>query len=335
MDKVRLLSSPSGETESTGDSDQRQPTTPPPYSGPSLNAEEVSPALVQQIDASVKFPVRYLGLPRLDYRLYSPPLFKLSADTTTISTKAEYLSTNATALAAFIRAQATVPPKPQIQVRGTRGRRLDFDIKLNLMTLLVPEDDRQRIDYLRCVGDSELAYRGGARPDVLPAVGDGGLDEWCRRFTQDTAPVKSFALDRIVANLDTSWIEGQLRSLIASAKYRGSVEVTFLVAHSRVLVHSPDRFNQFLTSVTSLFSSRNKYEVVKAVWPFATTKNGEQGRKCVVNSENVWWLEWRDTIRYVISQRRQGWVTCEDKLESVMEGKCNQAEDINWGPEIL
>ncbi|KAM4064769.1 hypothetical protein HRG_004876 [Hirsutella rhossiliensis] len=329
MEKMRLSRSLTG-SPGPAAIEPRQPMTPPPYSGPSTATS--TERQQQQLDgASVKGPAQYPGLPRLDYRLYSPPLFKLSSDATTLSSKAEYLSTNAATLAALVRAQATVPPKPQIQVRGTRGRRVDFDIKLNLMSLLIPDDHLQRIEYLHCVGDGEVAYRGGIRPDVLPQVGGGGLDEWCHRFVQDTATVKSFALDRVVANLDVSWIEGQLRSLVASAKYRGNVDVKFLVAHSRVLVQSPDRFNPFVTSVTTLFSGRNKYEVVKAVWPFATLKNGEQGRRCVIQSEDIWWLEWRDPIRYAISQKRQGWVTVEDKLEAVMEGKGNQAEVIDWG----
>ncbi|KAJ6444206.1 cation diffusion facilitator 1 [Purpureocillium lavendulum] len=307
-------------------------STPPPYSGPSTGDLHRNEQL-DAVSSAAKGPVRYPGLPRLDYKLYSPPLFKLSSDSTTLSSKAEYLSTNPAALAALVRAQSTVPPKPQIQVRGTRGRRVDFDIKLNLMSLLVPEDDRHRIDYIRCVGDGEVGYRGGVRPDVLPEVGDGGLDEWCRRFVQDPAAVKYFTLDRVVANLDVAWLEGQLRSLVATLKYRGTVDVTFLVTHSRVLIQNPDKVNQFFTTVASLFSGKNRYEVVRAVWPFATTKNGEPGRKCIVQSEDVWWREWRDPIRYAISQKRQGWVTVEDKLEAVMEGKGNQAEQIDWGPE--
>lgn len=234
----------------------------------------------------------------------------------------------------LIRAQSTVPPKPQIHVRGSRGRKVDFDIKLNLMGLLVPEDERRRVDYIRCVGEGELAYRGGTRPDVLPEVGDAGLEEWCRRFVQDSSTIKSFALERVVANLDTDWIEGQLRSLVASLSYRGVVDVTFVVTHSRVVVHNPDKVNQFFTTVTGLFAGKNRFEVVKAVWPFATTKNGEPARRCVVQSEDVWWREWRNPIKYAISQRRHGWVTVEDKLEAVMEGKGHGTESIDWGPDL-
>lgn len=55
-------------------------------------------------------PQEYPGLPRLDYRLYSPPLFELSSDCTTIKSTAPYLSSTVEALTALVRAQATVPP---------------------------------------------------------------------------------------------------------------------------------------------------------------------------------------------------------------------------------
>ena len=330
----------SGLPASTPDEGPERAATPPPYSGPSADQQQQQQhslqqqqQLQQQLLQEVKNLPRHLGLPKLDYRLYSPPLFKLSADLTTLTSKAEYLSTNAAALVSLIRAQSTVPPKPQIHVRGTRGRKVDFDVKLNLMSLLVPEDERQRMDYIRPVGEGEVAYRGGVKPDVLPEVGDAGLEEWCRRYVQDPASVKSFALDRVVANLDVGWIEGQLRSLVASLNYRGVVDVTFLVTHSRVLVQNPDKVNQFFTSVATLFSGKNKYEVVKAVWPFATTKNGEPGRRCIVQSEEAWWKEWKDPLRYAISQKRHGWVTVEDKLEAMMEGKGDKSDLVDWGPE--
>lgn len=306
-------------------------STPPPYSGPSqsLNA----PATISHdAETRAKAPTRFPGLPKLDYRIYSPPLFKLSNDLKTLSSRAEYLSTNASALVALVRSQASVPPKPQVHIRGSRDRTVDFDLKLNLMNLLVPDDEKQRIDYIRCVGEGELAYRGGVRADVLPEVGDGGLEEWCRRFVQDKSTVKLFILDRVVANLDTEWLEGQIRSMIASTHYRGVVDVSFVVTHSRVLVQNPDRVNQFFTSVTTLFSGKNKFEVVKAVWPFATAKNGEPDRRCVVQSEETWWREWKGPIKYAISQRRKGWITVEDKLEAVMEGKGAGEEKIDWGP---
>ncbi|KAH6631698.1 hypothetical protein F5144DRAFT_229372 [Chaetomium tenue] len=314
--------------------------TPPPYSGPSTPAQEPAPAPESQTGGP-KPPPRYPGLPALDYRLYNPPLFELSSDTTTIKSTTAHLSTSADALVALIRQQATVPPKPQIHITGRRGStpnsgRADFSIKLNLLPLLVPEDPRQRMDYLRCVGAGEVAFRGGTKPSDQPEVdGDGSLDAWAAKFVADTASVKAFALERVVVNLDVEWLEGQIRKLVAAMRYPGTISVAFPITHSRVVVQNPDRVNKFITSVTGFFAGKRKYEVVKAVWPFATMPKGSDadGRRCAVQTEEVWWREWRGPIRYAIATKRNGWVTNEDKLEALMEGTPASAVDVDWGPE--
>ncbi|KAI0523638.1 hypothetical protein F5B22DRAFT_642743 [Xylaria bambusicola] len=307
-----------------------RPREPPPYSGPSNSAADPRRPTV------TKGPQHYPGLPILDYRQYSPEMFELSTDSTTITSKASYLSENAKALSSLVRTLATVPPKPQIHIRGSRGRRVDFHVRLNLMNLLVPDDPRHRMDYLRCVAKDEMAYRGGNEPSLKPEIGAGeeeGLEAWCQRFVKDQSSVKIFTLERVVANLDHNWLEGQVRSLIASVNYKGNVTVQFPVTHARAIVQNPDKVNKFFTSVTTLFSGKAKYEVVKAVWPFANARNGEHGRKCIVQSEKVWWDEWRDPIKYAIIQKRQGWVTNEDKLECIMESKGKNASLVDWGPD--
>ncbi|KAI1447596.1 hypothetical protein F5Y02DRAFT_415593 [Annulohypoxylon stygium] len=302
---------------------------PPPYSGPSDNT--LDPQARSQLPRG---PQYYTGLPILDYRQYSPPMFELSADSTTISSKAHYLSENPKALASLLRTLATVPPKPQVFIQGNRGRKVDFSLKLNLMNLLVPTDPHDRLDYLRCVGKDEMALRGASEPGLKPDFGvDNGLEAWCERFVKDSTTIKSFTLERVVANLDTNWIEGQIRSLIATTDYKGQVTVQFPVTHSKVVIHNPDKHNKFLTSVTSLFTSKSKYEVIKAVWPFATGRNGEHGRRCVVQNEKTWWEEWRDPIKYAIATKRQGWVTNEDKLECIMESKGKGVSLVDWGPD--
>ena len=202
------------------------PLTPPPYSGPSSNSQmslrtptSQGQRQQQQEQQPPQQPQRYPGLPRLDYKLYSPPLFELSPDCTAIKSAAPYLSSTVQALVSLVQAQSTVPPKPQVHITGKRGHRVDFSVRLNLMPLLVPEDPGRRMDYIRCVGPGEVACRGGSRPGLEPDLGDrAGLEEWARRFVADTSPVKAFVLERTVANLDTDWLEGQIRSLVASSK---------------------------------------------------------------------------------------------------------------------
>ncbi|GAW20029.1 hypothetical protein ANO14919_095230 [Xylariales sp. No.14919] len=302
---------------------------PPPYSGPSSSATD------SRRSTAAKGPQHYPGLPVLDYRLYSPVMFELSADSTLISTKATYLSENVKALSSLIRSLATVPPKPQILIHGSRNRRVDFSVRLNLMSLLVPDNPSDRMDYLRCVAKDEMAYRGGNEPSLKPELGasEDGVEAWCARYVKDQSSVKVFTLERIVANLDHNWIEGQIRSLIAATNYKGLVTVQFPVTHARVTIQNPDKVNKFFTSVTALFSGKANYEVVKSVWPFANAKNGEHGRKCISQSEKVWWEEWRDPIKYAISQKRQGWITNEDKLECIMESKGKGTTLVDWGLE--
>lgn len=320
------------DAESSGFHDINRDPTPPPYSGPS-SSSQVNVSQPQYQQQHPRGAERYPGLPRLNYKLYSPPLFDLSADCTSIVSKAPYLSSTVSALVSLVRAQSTVPPKPQIHITGNRGRKVDFAVKLNLMSLLVPDDPKQRMDYIRCVDAGEMVLRGGTKPTLEPNVENGGLEEWCRRFVEDAGPVKCFVLERVVANMDVNWLEGQIRSLVAATNYKGVVTVSFPVTHAKVVVQNPDKVNKFFTGITTLFSGKRTYEVVKAVWPFATHKNGEQGRRCIVQSEETWWREWRDPIKYAIATKRKGWVTNEDKLEAIMEGKGKGVSNVDWGPD--
>lgn len=160
--------------------DYQSVTTPPPYSGPSRNPLPTPSA-----------PWLFPGLPNLNYALYSPASFKLSADETTIISYKPELSTYPAALNSLIQYQATIPPKAQICVKGTRSSgHIDFDLKLNMMPLLVgPGDQRERWSYLKVVDDSEVAYRGGLKESTEPRL-PGGIDGWVRQFCQDKAAVK-------------------------------------------------------------------------------------------------------------------------------------------------
>jgi hypothetical protein len=271
------------------------------------------------------------GVPRIDYKQYAPPLFELSADSTTLTTQSAQLTDDAEALAACLRAQASVPPKPYVQVTGKRHNKVDFDIRLNLMPLLVPDDDRQRTNYVRCVASGETAHRGGQKEDVLPDVGDGGLEGWCRLFADDkTDHGKTFVFKRAVTNLDALWIDGQLRALLSAVGYKGNVAISFPVTHAQVIVQKPPR-NRFVTGIKTMFKARAKYEVAMAIWPFADAPLGAEGRLCAVQSEEAWWREWRDAIRHAVKMKRVNcWITHEDKMEALMEGRSSGSLGVDW-----
>jgi hypothetical protein len=160
-----------------------RPNTPPPYSGPTTSSMSIPQAPAPQLN--------YPGLPRLEYRLYSPESFTLSADCTTLTSYNPRLSTYPAALVSLIQQLATVPPKPQIRIVGKSGDTIDFDIKLNMMNLFVPDQEKGRMNYVKVIGAGELGFRGDTKETTAPTV-TGGLEEWARRFCEDGSSIKQF-----------------------------------------------------------------------------------------------------------------------------------------------
>ncbi|CAG9983903.1 unnamed protein product [Clonostachys byssicola] len=320
---------------------------PPPYTlltptPASPNPQPAGPASTSSSPAQTPTPTPRQtneGLPNLNYSLYSPPSFQLSADRTTLTSQNASLSQDASALEAFLRSQATVPPKPQIHIKGSVNNNVQFDLHINLMGLLIPESPESKKDYLRLVSDGELAYRGGIQPELTPATGPGGLAKWCKRFVEDPAPEKTFVMTRVVANLDTTWLEGQLRGLILSTGFQGAVAVEFPVTHSKVVVQAPAKGSKRFKSLSGMWASLKsktcRFEVVQSVWPFASEMPGVQGRQYVVKSEENWWREWKDAIRFAVATQKKGWITVEDKLEALMEGTQHVGSRPEWGEQYV
>jgi hypothetical protein len=160
--------------------DHNQSSTPPPYSGPSTHS-------IPQLSK----PISYPGLPRLNYALYSPPNYKISLDQTTITTYKPEPNVYPAVLMSIIQAQAALPPKVQIHVKGMRlGAPPDFHIKLNVMPLIIGDKDSQkRWNYLKVVDDDEMAWRGETKMTTQPNL-NGGIDEWVRRYCADKSAIK-------------------------------------------------------------------------------------------------------------------------------------------------
>ncbi|KAG4443310.1 hypothetical protein IFR05_001254 [Cadophora sp. M221] len=313
--------------------DDEQINELPPYSGPTSPSMTRAPAPQPQ--------PTYPGLPRLNYSLYTPATFTLSEDQKTLTSHAPELSIYPTKLIALVQSLATVPPKPQIRIFGKSSTgEVDFDVRINLMNLIVPEEGKGgsgsgRMNYVKVIGKGEMGFRGEGKEAQVPDL--RSLEEWARRYCEDQSSIKRFVLERTVINWDTSYLEGRLLSLISSTSYRGHVTISFPLTHSRVVVHSPDKVNRFFSDVTKLFTGTKKYEVVKSVWPYADVARvenggGGAGRRCAVQEEEVWFADWRDAIRHAIVAKRKGWVTVEDRLEFLMEPKPGEVgKPADWG----
>jgi hypothetical protein len=174
----RQTDAESSQRRQDGD-DHQQMSTPPPYSGPSSPSVTRAPTITA-----------YPGLPLLNYALYSPPNFKLSSDETTITTYKPEPNIYPAVLGQLIQSQATIPPKAQIHIKGTSVGKVDFHIKINIMSLLVGDSSpKERWNYIKVIDNGELGWRGDTKMTSEPSV-SGGLDEWVRRYCADTSSIK-------------------------------------------------------------------------------------------------------------------------------------------------
>jgi hypothetical protein len=138
-------------------------------------------------------------------------------------------------------------------------------------------------------------------------------------------------------NWNTEYIEGRLRSLLASVGYRGHVSITFPIANSEVVVHSAPTKMRLVSNLLSTVMETKQYDVVKAYWPYATlghdASNGAP-RLCAVQSEEAWWKEWNAVIRKGVLARRSGWLSLDDQIELAMNPTGDVSENVReWGIE--
>jgi hypothetical protein len=144
-------------------------------------------------------------------------------------------------------------------------------------------------------------------------------------------------------NWNTDYIEGRIRSLLASMGYRGHLSITFPVANAEVAVHSAPTKMKLISNLLSSVMETKKYEVVKAYWPYATLGSdsshtsrsapGAAARVCAVQSEEAWWQEWSAVIRKGVLAGRSGWLSLDDQIEFAMSPVLDLGEKVRWGVE--
>ena len=84
-----------------------------------------------------------------------------------------------------------MPPKPEVRILGTNGsnNQPDFDIKLNIMNLIVPDREKSgRMNYVKIIGPGEVGFRGDVKETVKPDA--SGLESWARVYCEDTSSIK-------------------------------------------------------------------------------------------------------------------------------------------------
>lgn len=206
--------------------------------------------------------------------------------------------------------------------------------------------------YVKMIGDNETGWRGGKLESQMPTV-KGGLDEWVSRFIMEEIKNKryvyafkylrehhlkctSFALTKQVTNWNTDYLEGQIRSLVASTGYKGRLSIEFPVTHSSLVVQAPTNSKAWYEAIADVFKAKNsrRYEVIAAVWPFAALASDEassQGNAWAVKSEMQFWAEWKDVLKSAVLEGRKGWLSVEDHVDFAMgNGWEGRKQTRNW-----
>jgi hypothetical protein len=136
-------------------------------------------------------------------------------------------------------------------------------------------------------------------------------------------------------NWNTDYLEGRIRTLLASIGYRGNVSITFPVSNAHVVVHSGPKINRLFSNILSTVVDTKKYEVVKAYWPYATlgpsSPDNSGVRSCAVQSEEAWWKDWQVVIRRGVLAKRVGWLSLEDQIELAMSPMVDVEKVRDWG----
>lgn len=57
------------------------------------------------------------------------------------------------------------------------------------MNLIVPDDVKRRMNYVRVIGPGESGFRGDIKETTAPSI-TGGLEAWAKRFCEDGSSIK-------------------------------------------------------------------------------------------------------------------------------------------------
>lgn len=162
-------------------------------------------------------------LASIDFPRYCMTQAKLSDDHTSVTTSKPELQGTQYALARFVHEQAALPPKPIMVVRGTHvggGARhgetiVDFDLKINLMSLLdvdSPEQSRTISSSrmrVKVFSNASAESSSSTLPSPAPTKqlrGQSGLstlDQWVKKFCEDKTDNRRCVLEPCCLDLES------------------------------------------------------------------------------------------------------------------------------------
>ncbi|CAM1507871.1 Fc.00g047190.m01.CDS01 [Cosmosporella sp. VM-42] len=251
------------------------------------------------------------------------------------------LNTDPTFLEQHINELSVEPPRPYVHIKGyhreTRKEKdknvtdevVDFDIQIDLTPLLYENIASQTAwQHLEAVTNFDKVRRGTVFTTRAPGFGGSGpaedgtpnIYQWCRRYCESPAGLKTFSLERKVTGWDFAVVGSKLESLVRATNYRGHLKIDFPCQESKVEIWNDSWVNRWrltrwieltfyftflwLFTWPVLFFMTKRYETVFVEWPMSRVENGNL--RYAAMSEDRWYNLWGRPIQRAVLARRQG-----------------------------
>jgi hypothetical protein len=151
---------------------------PPAYSISTNNQETT-------IEQNTSFSRIIPGLPNIPFAAYAPAGSEVSNDLQTTWIVDAALCKSPQALAKVIAEQISIPPIPEIRIKGSQdgsewtvGR--DFDIRLNMMRYFIPRDGEPAWNWAKLISNGKPKSKASGLNSPI-----GGVDQWAKAFCAD------------------------------------------------------------------------------------------------------------------------------------------------------
>ncbi|EEH19507.1 hypothetical protein PABG_01826 [Paracoccidioides brasiliensis Pb03] len=238
---------------------------------------------------------------------------------------------------------------------------VDFDFRINCVGSVLPDVDQlgDRCRFVEVVQDNDgrKKYRGGrlkskggsknkkqdrvagtgTNADLeegqgLTAGSDGpDLEEWCRRFCNDKAGVKSFTFHRALEVWNHPVLHKGITTLIRSLNYRGHICIEIHTHNAHLTVYSPSLLNKLRThslvwwacvllqlwiiTWPLLWLLEKRYEPITAIW------YARYDEEYACGLSETAWLEFFTPVikRSVLGRARDGEVVGLEEAKSARE----------------
>lgn len=190
--------------------------------------------------------------------------------------------------------------------------------------------------YIEVLGATQKGYRGTITKLSTPKPTDiedpTTLTSWCESYVSSPATTKTFTLTRKITHHDAQCLETLCRNLILRTSYRGHISISFPTTLEKVTLYSPSKLNSwrfnpwiywpiyltFLWIFTwpFLLLTTKRWEVVTAVFPYRLDPERNRVPRPLVQSEEAFFVDWKESLRRAVVSRHQGWVDAVYRAET-------------------